>query len=95
MADLASARRVVDSAQAAIGSLGAEESLAAAGVREAQTAIAAADAQRARAGADQDRYDRLAASRLCGPDGDVDQPFDAAASLSRPPTPTAAAPRWT
>jgi membrane fusion protein (multidrug efflux system) len=61
-ADLLNAEANVQSARAALISLGAEEQLAAANVRAAQTSIRSADAQSDRAQADRRRYDNLVAS---------------------------------
>jgi membrane fusion protein (multidrug efflux system) len=71
-ADLQAAQASVAAAQAALGSLTAEERLAAANVTEAQTSIRSAEALRARAGADRARYDRLMAAGF-GASKDADQ----------------------
>ena len=61
-ADLLNAQASVQSAQAALVSLDAEEKLAASNVRAAQTSIRSSDAQNQRADADRKRYDNLVAS---------------------------------
>jgi membrane fusion protein (multidrug efflux system) len=58
-AELQTAEAAVDSAKAALVSLGAEERLAESNVRAVQTAIKSADAQSGRAVSDRARYDRL------------------------------------
>ncbi len=61
-ADLQNAQASVQSAQAALIALDAEEKLAAANVRAAQTSIRSTDAQNQRADADSRRYEHLVAS---------------------------------
>jgi len=61
-ADLENAQASVQSADAALVSLDAEEKLAASNVRAAQTAIRSSDAQNERADADRKRYENLVAS---------------------------------
>ena len=61
-ADLQNAQASVQSADAALVSLDAEEKLAASNVRAAQTAIRSSDAQNERADADRKRYENLVAS---------------------------------
>jgi membrane fusion protein (multidrug efflux system) len=61
-ADLQNAQASVQSAQAALISLDAEERLAASNVRAAETAIRSSDAQNQRADADRKRYENLVAS---------------------------------
>lgn len=61
-ADLQSAKANVESARAALVSLGAEEQLAASNVHAAQVSIRSAEAQRELARANRERYDSLADS---------------------------------
>jgi membrane fusion protein (multidrug efflux system) len=61
-ADLESAKANVESARAALVSLGAEEQLAASNVHAAQVSIRSAEAQRELARANRERYDSLADS---------------------------------
>ncbi len=61
-ADLRDAEAKVESAQASLISLNAEEQLAASTIRAAQTSIRAADAQNVQAQSDRERFDALANS---------------------------------